>query len=259
MPYYRKRRFYRKRRYNNKRKFSRYTTYKNRGSKAQAAQIYALNRRINRIESRTKPEILEFVPTPQGRLINPPATEGDINKWTSMNVVHITDLGSDFGYKMVNQSVRVNKIIIWGAFERNFESVMAHDNVSCGYVRFAVVQYPAERYVNISSDDIFNLESGTAGFTSPLKKGCGSHCKILKVVNIKISSTDPITKTFKFTIYPKYKIVHKSLDAGGQVVADQRMKGGICIVPVGFMETNNTNSPSTYHLTLESKALYVDN
>ena len=37
--------------------FSKYSTYKNRTSKAQAYQIYRLNKKINYIQNRTKPEV----------------------------------------------------------------------------------------------------------------------------------------------------------------------------------------------------------
>lgn len=54
---YRRRRYGRRRRRRGNRKFSRFNTYRNRSSKAQAYQIYSLNRKINAIQKRTKPEI----------------------------------------------------------------------------------------------------------------------------------------------------------------------------------------------------------
>lgn len=53
---YRRRNGRRRRKRGNKR-FSRFNTYRNRSSKAQAYQIYSLNRKINAIQKRTKPEI----------------------------------------------------------------------------------------------------------------------------------------------------------------------------------------------------------
>lgn len=55
-------RSYRKspRRYRRGSKFSRYNTFRYRSSKAQANQIYSLNKKINSIEQRTKPEIKIF-------------------------------------------------------------------------------------------------------------------------------------------------------------------------------------------------------
>ena len=53
---YTKRRTYRKT--SNRKKFSKYSTYKNRSSAAQANQIYQLNKRITRVEKKNKPEYL---------------------------------------------------------------------------------------------------------------------------------------------------------------------------------------------------------
>lgn len=48
------------RRYRRGSKFSRYNTFRYRSAKAQANQIYSLNKKVNKIEQRTKPEIKIF-------------------------------------------------------------------------------------------------------------------------------------------------------------------------------------------------------
>lgn len=57
MAYRRRRRTYRRRRAPIKYRMTRYNTYRYRSSKAQANQIYRINRKVNNIEKRTKPEI----------------------------------------------------------------------------------------------------------------------------------------------------------------------------------------------------------
>lgn len=47
---------YAKRYYKKKSTFSKYNTYKNRSAKSQAYQIYQLNKKVNRIEAKTRPE-----------------------------------------------------------------------------------------------------------------------------------------------------------------------------------------------------------
>lgn len=265
MPYsYRSRyrRTYRSKSKRYRRTFSRYNTYRNRSSIAQANQIYKLNRRITRIESNTKPEYLEFNNVPDGTQILTPVS---LNQWQQLTISHVTDLASStfFGGLMKDTTARVLKVIVWGALERNPailpQDVVTHDAaMSCCYVRLAVIQYQAEKYADISVADIFDMEHGPLGYYHPLKRGCGSHGRILKVFNIKISSQDPVTKNFKFVIKPKYKIVRKSLDENGEAVTNQRMKGGIVILPIGYVENNEITYPDTFHFSLTTKVIYTD-
>lgn len=60
MAYRRRRRNYRRRRTPRRYKLSRLNTYRYRSSKAQANQIYRINRKINAIQKRTKPETKIF-------------------------------------------------------------------------------------------------------------------------------------------------------------------------------------------------------
>lgn len=270
MPYYRSR--YRRgyssssrskyRRY--KRTFSRYNTYRNRSSVAQAGQIYKLNRRITRIESNTKPEYLEYNVNAVGSAI---ATQADINEWDELNLLHVTDgtvsstgVSDDFAARIKDTSARQIKVVVWGALERNPQSAAGgnHDlPFSCCYVRMVAMQYQAERYADVSGSDFFDTGNGPTSFYAPLKRGCGTHGKILRVFNVKITSLDPTTKNFKFIIRPKNKIVRKTF-TGGLPTASQRMKGGIVIVPVGYVEENNERLTSAYHLTLKAKVIYTD-
>lgn len=270
MPYRRYRRGYRTSRYRRyKKTFSKYNTYRNRNAVAQANQIYRLNRRISRIESNTKPEYLEYITSAVGNLISEPTT---INAWTKgTNILHVTDGtvtsgtppgATGFAAKIKDASARVLKIIVWGALERNPGTIPSdtfyEPPFSCAYVRVACVQYLAEKYVDIDPADIFKMGDGPSGYLEPLKKGCGSVGRILKVFNIKISSQDPMTKPFKFIIKPKNKIVRKTYAIDGTLTPSQRMKGGIVLLPISYMETNNDKNNTNYHLTLKAKVIYTD-
>lgn len=253
----------RSRRY--KRTFSKYNTYRNRSSVAQANQIYKLNRRITKIESNTKPEYLEYSPTSIATKI--PITTG--NNWATLTPLHITDgtvdansTATGFAAKIKDLSARQIKICVWGSFERNpvaeVTGVVKHDYpFSCGYVRMVVMQYPAERYVDASAFEFFTNDGGPSSFYAPLKKGCGTHGKVLKVFNIKISTMDPMTKTFKFYVKPKNKIVRKT-SSNGVLTPSQRMKGGIVVLPVGYFESNNQDDTPDYYLNLNAKVIYTD-
>lgn len=272
MPFARKnsyRRYNRKRSYNRyKRTFSRYNTYRNRSSVAQASQIYKLNRRISRIESNTKPEYLEYMPDAVGSQLSLPLATND---WSELNKLHLTDgtvsssnppAASGFAGKIRDSIARVLKVIVWGALERNPEAIATssyrEEQMSCGYVRIAVVQYLAEKYVDVNTSNIFEMGDGPTGFTAPLKKGCGTEGRIIKVINLKISSQDPLTKNFKYVIKPKNKIVRKTYKVDGSLTPSQRMKGGIVLCPIGFHEKNNDTENTTYHLTLKAKVIYTD-
>lgn len=253
---------YRNRRNRYRRTFSKYNTYRNRSSVSQANQIYKLNKRISKIESTTKPEYLEYNVAPDSNVIQP---YNQLNVWSSLNVLHITDLASDpnFGFIMKGASARAFKIVVWGTLEREPQALpndlVQHDfAMSCCYVRMAVIQYQAEKYADISCDSIFDMNNGPLSFYQPLRKGCGSLCRILKIFNIKISSQDPVTKNFKFVIKPKNKVVHKSFTEEGDPIYNQRMKNGIAIIPIAYVESNNVKTPDLFHCAIAAKVIYTD-
>lgn len=246
-----------------KRTFSKYNTYRNRSSTAQANQIYKLNRRITKIESNTKPEYLEYMPSSITQTI-----QNTLNNWQELNLLHITDgtvsttsQVSDFAAKIKDNAARQIKIIVWGTLARHAASNtggLNHDiPFSCGYVRMAVVQYQAERYADVTGGEFFNLTDGSNNYYAPLKKGCTTHGKILRIVNVKISSLDPTIKNFKFIIKPKQKIVRKTA-ANGIVTPSQRMKGGIVVVPIGYVLKNNEEFETTYQFSIKAKVIYTD-
>lgn len=257
MPSYRyyKKRFY-KSRYNRyrKQKFSRFNTYKNRSAKSQAYQIYQLNKRINKIQNTTKPECLEYEGQTQTYNIT---TLTNSNIWGVKSIYDITELGARFGASMKNQSCRINKIIFWGTLERNTTAAgTSIDRDCCGYVRIAFIQYTAARYADIDPDTIFESSTGPTSFKSPLLKGCNTHGRILKVVNLKITTEDPTTKPFKFVLRPKFRIVRKPNDINE--MSTVRMKGGICACIIGLRESNGAAATETINLNIKSKVLYYD-
>lgn len=245
-----------------KRTFSKYNTYRNRSSVAQANQIYKLNRRITKIESNTKPEYLEYAPSSISQVI-----QNTPNNWQEMNILHITDgtvattsVASGFAAQIKDLSARQIKIIVWGTLMRHpaSDSAGLHDiPFSCAYIRMAVVQYQAERYADVSGGEFFNLNDGSNNYYAPLKKGCTTHGRILRVVNVKISSLDPTIKNFKFIIKPKQKIVRKTI-TNGNPTPSQRMKGGIVVVPIGYVLKNNEGTESTYEFSIKAKVIYTD-
>lgn len=247
-----------------KRTFSKYNTYRNRSSTAQANQIYRLNRRITKIESNTKPEYLEYQPA--GIATQIPNTAN--NNWATLTPLHLSDgavdansVATEFAAKIKDASARQIKICVWGSFERNptvATTTADHDlPYSCGYVRVAVIQYLAERYADASALEFFTDSGGPSSFYAPLVKGCGTHGRILRVFNIKISTLDPTTKNFKFYIKPKNKIVRKT-SSNGTLTPSQRMKGGIVLLPIGLVETNNQKDIPSYWLNINAKVIYTD-
>lgn len=271
MPFARKK-FYRRgytskyRRY--KRTFSKYNTYRNRSATAQANQIYKLNRRVTKIESATKPEYLEYVA--QTISSNVPVAV-DNNGWSELQRIHVSDgsvdnqgVATGFAAQIKESSARQIKLIVWGTLERNPAplgqdvNTLTHDiPFACCYIRIAVVQYIAERYADASGYEFFTNTGGPSAWLAPLKKGCGTHGRVLKVINLKISTLDQVTKNFKYTIRIKNKIVRRT-SSGGTLTGNQRMKGGIVLLPVGMVEKNNQEDPPQFWLNTNAKVIYTD-
>lgn len=263
-PYRRyKKRYYKYKSRNYRRgKYSRYGTYKNRSSTAQASQIYGLSRRITRIESDTKPEYIQMEQNGYAKQI---VSNTDQNVWTTLENYNITSLQHSttiggtlqigFGDLIVNKTARVFKVIVWGTLEREVDpsqTDMFDRDTSC-YVRLALCQYNAVRYADITPAEIFEYNSGPTSYNAPLKKGCATHAKILKVINLKITGYDPNIINFKRVIRIRNKIVHKDDNENA------RLKNGLCLVGIGLRDKGGPAAVTNrYFVNLKAKAIYTD-
>lgn len=221
MAYRKYKKNYYKRKYN-KYKFTKYNTYKNRSSKAQANQIFTLNKKIKNLETKTKPEMKEY--TPNDYLLSPADKQTTINVWNTIQTYNAT---ADLSEKIDASTCRFSKIIFNGVLERVNNTKLEGNSLgtqqfdtfkySC-YVRLAVLYLPTEKAYTPAADEFFEQMQpmtsvtetyGPSGFKAPLKKGCGSICKILKVKRYKITQTNINAIPVKFSVnlwkYNKFK------------------------------------------------------
>lgn len=259
MPSYRwyKKRYYKQRTNKNYRngKFTRYNTYRYRSAKSQATQIYNLSKRISKIENTTKPELLEYMPTAYSQ---PITTQTNKNNWDVMDVFHVTDRTAGFGTVIKEDSARIYRIKIWGILQREIGASpptnnYAFDRDSSVYIRLAIFQYQAAKATDVDTRSIFDTTAGPKDFKAPLKKGCLDHGRIIKVINLKMDNYDPTNKTFKYSFRLKQRIVRKIADQ-----AEECLKNGVAVLPVGLRVANSSNDASQYFLNMGSTVLYYD-
>lgn len=256
---YSKRRFY-KRRYRNyyKRKFSRYNTYKNRSAKSQASQIYALNRKIDRIEKRTKPEIKY---ARKDNLYTENFRYDNILQLWNHKILHLTGPASDVttgqGVNLQNiisgQTCRLQGIKIWGELCRTDNAVTGLG----GYARLLAIQYKNSRQSGFSMTDLFsNYDDGTAGamttsfLTEPLKNHASSVGKIL--FNKVVSLNNSLTNNYPISIYiPASKLLTWMSNS-----TDPINKGDVDLVVV--FGQNATSVDVKFRISLNCQVWYTD-
>lgn len=203
MPYYKRyrRRFYKKKRSYNKRKFSRFNTYKNRSSKSQAYQIYSLNRKINRIEYKTRPEYKTIVNRAHSAIYTNDDGTGGHQFWHILNSDNINFLQNIDG-----EFARFIGLKFWGNVFRP-ENALA-DIYS--WFRVIVLQYPHARGDGVSVPDLFLSYTDQtvvdADINRPFIEHVSKTVKILADKKFVLSNSDVKNKPFKFRVRPKLNI-----------------------------------------------------
>ena len=262
MAYSRYRR-YRRRYYKNKSryyrsKFSRYNTYKNRSAKSQAYQIYSLNKKLNNIEKRTKPEILY---ARRDAMFTENFRYQDVLQLWNHRILHITGpAGSGTDGQGVNlqniitgQTCRLQGVKIWGELCRTSTSVVGVG----GYVRFLAIQYKNCRQSGISMTDVFSdYDDSTAGamttsiLTEPLKNHASAVGKIL--FNKVVTLNNTMVNNYPISLYiPAYKLrtwMNNSTDPVN--------KGDIDLIVI--FGQNSTTTEIKFRLSLSCQVWYTD-
>lgn len=255
MPTYRryKKRFYKrygsKRSYNNK--FSRFNTYRNRSSKAQAYQIYSLNKRVSNIEKNTKPEYLIYESTTSyGKDITAQENTGN---WVSLDNYVVTNDAFDVAVK--DKTARILKVIIWGSFQRNNTNIAQNtlDRDLSGYVKMLVLQHRKDGGIGDVPSNFYQTQGGPRNFYAPLIEGASQHDRILKYKRIRITNETPNIVNFKMTIKLKNRIYNKTTD---QTVG-AKGKGCIYLVMSGLSSTAGDAS-AKFSLFINSRVIYTD-
>ena len=252
-----KKRFYK--RYGSRKRrttFSRYSTYRYRSSKAQANQIYRLNRRINKIEKSTKPEILTYDTNNYKTIFS--YSDSTPGKWTSLPKFFATDTVFN-NAKVLNKSCRIRKVIFYGTLSRdtNFDEFDLERDPS-SYLRMLVLQHrdnsKIEENNTTLTDQYFIQDNGILDYDAPLVSGASTHDRILKYKKFKITSFNPNIINFKFSVYPYYNVYTKTdnINTGDG-------KGSIYCVMSGYhFGSQNSLVNSETVLLLRARIIYYD-
>lgn len=269
MGYRRNKKLYYKR-HARKRTFTRFNTYKNRSAKAQAYQIYALNRRVNNLRTATKPEMKEYITTQPFT-----GTSSIDNNWASINTL-LVNPRLTFGDNLNGNSARLSKLIVSGLFARSnnvdLSSTVAPHQFDtfkyAGYVRIAVIYFPNAHTYTPDNTQFFqtktpsNFNAHAEAFKAPLIKGCGSKAMILKVKRYKITNANVNNVPIKFTVnlwkLNRFKPGYIRNNEEGL----ENERGSIFIVGDILQDPGNqaTQSSLSYQFDIElyTKLLYYD-
>lgn len=184
-----KRRNYHRRRY----AFTRFNTYRKRSAKAQAYQIYRLNKKINTIERKTKPEIKTLFSTYNFNV-------GDYCNYTFGSLTR--GQGLDFDGRLL----RMQNINAWFVLYKDPGLVGINSDVINFTATCRVVVYQlreATSTILSTPDQVFNLtqeerelannlarkNAWMKAIYGPLKEGISARIKILRDFRISLSPT----------------------------------------------------------------------
>lgn len=237
-----------------KRTFSKYNTYKYRSAKSQAYQIYALNKKINRIENKTRPEFKTGRKDSFMTLTTP--YESVRQLWNhSIKLITSTD-GVNFHSADIQNGLfcRLCGLTIWGNILRT-DSNATH---TAGFLRVIVVQYRQARSAGISMPDLFSgyNDGATSDMTSvilkePFKDHVASTVKIITNRVYKLNNNDINNVPFKITV-PGRRLLNFSMNSTEDIA-----KGDICVVAIYGQD--HTTTASAYKITMSAKICYTDN
>lgn len=247
MVRYYKRRTYR-RRYNRFR-FSKYNTYKNRSSKSQAKQIYQLNKKINRIEAKTRPEFKtgrkdEFLTLNSYFTNNQLWTHG-LSMITGVDGVNLHDEQIQHGL-----FARLCGLTIWG----NVERVNVNATHTAGFLRLMIFQFKEARQDSLSMDDIFSgyneTDMNSSIMKEPFKDHITASIRIVSNKVYKINNNDIHNVPFKISI-PGYKLLNFSENSTEPIA-----KGDILVCAV--LGQDKATEGVAYRMKLSCKLCYTD-
>lgn len=246
MPYYKRYHKSSKFRRYRKNRFSKYNTYKNRSSKAQAGQIYALNKKVNNIERKTRPELIQHLNPAYQATIN--FTTLSNNWYTTAGQAHFTPQTWETNIK--DKMCRINKLILYGVLEREAGTDGTIDTKGSCLVRMAILQTKQEKTSLLTPSYLFSGNEGTLDYKAPLLAGASSEDRILGVFNIDLVREYQNMKNFKITIPLKYKQYVKP------AASSSYGKGYLYAVCQFF--SDQVGAKVRYVFTLRSKLLYTD-
>lgn len=242
------------RRYRKRYTFSRYNTYRNRSSKSQAYQIYSLNKKVNRLESKTKPEFKTGRKDAFMTLTTRYSAAAQL--WNHDIKYVTTNQGIDLHSNDIQKGLfcRLCGLTLWGNIVRT-DSNATH---TAGLLRLIIFQYRQSRHGGISMDDIFSgyNDGDNSNMTStilkePFKDHISSTIKIVTNRVYKLNNNDINNVPFKITV-PGRRLLNFAMNS-----TDPQARGDIGVIAIYGQD--NTTTASAYKISISAKLCYTDN
>lgn len=256
MPYGKFRRNYYRRRYyrRGKSNLSNYSIATRTNSRSQATQIYALKKRIDNIQRRTKPEIKQLVNNSQ--ITVPTFTAGNNSLLNMQYIAGITGDGEGTGGNNFCRNLTYK-----GYFSANYQTIS--NDVQPVNFRIVIFQTKATRDSWVNFNDIFtginnatqettaisNSDAQTA-FNSPLKEGCARTVKILSDRKYYLSYQRPQI-TAKITVNRLLNTYKLNESDGSEIIG----KGVIFAFILAYTPSSTVLN---YNMDYNQKLAYTD-
>ena len=209
--YYNSKRYSKRRYYKRRRQFSRLNTYRNRSSKAQAYQIYSLNKKINRVYKLTKPEVQIYTDdvnnsgTPH---LDLNLTTSDVNGYVSGVAPLITRQNNCF----VGHYARIRDITITGSLEFQGNPAEGPQAQTCG-LRLIFFRLKSDMVENPSRTDILKIVNDKPNnyyLNCPLEQGFSTRYKLVKDVRMVMTPQSGPAKSYKIHFKYPYALLSKA-------------------------------------------------
>lgn len=201
-----KKRYYKRRYYKRRNPLRKGNIFSKKSAKSQAKQIYALNKKINRIEWKTKPEIT----TLSCSLLQKPENRQPVKTWNDkFALIEQGLLGAGhLNYQIHGSMLRMQDITVYGQISNemfNYINSSLGNAVSdvplTGYLRIVVVKFN-QNAQNLPPTVFKPFTEGVADMgliNGPLVSGVSSCFKIVKDKVVKINAANP-SKFFRIKI-----------------------------------------------------------
>lgn len=206
-----RRRTYGKKKFYKKRTFSRFNTYRHRSSKAQAYQIYKLNKKLNYVYKMNKPEIQIYTDDTN----NNGTPHFDINLTTSEVQGYktgITEVITKNNGCFNGHYARIKDVTITGTLEYIGNPNETAQTQICG-LRLIFFRLKADTYDPPSRTDVMKVvynKPNNYYLNSPLEPGFSTRYKLVKDFRTVLTPTSGPTKSFKITFKYPYALLSKS-------------------------------------------------
>lgn len=240
-------------------KFTRFNTYRNRSAKAQAYQIYALNKKVNGVLRANKPE----VQTSQGNCVTD--TNGDsyttvVNQSTDAMMWTVIPPGRFTTFN--NKLARVRDIKVYGTLSSEYSlAYPAVLRLIFFQAKKDIVGVPLpSQIVNYVAGNNSEFEKG------PLRTGITANYNIVGMKNIVISPSFYRTKTFKIKLTKLYNFRTETAFQSIPIATslDQQVfpKGSVFCLSLfsnqGFRQSSSDTYPALTLKNFTYKLSYVD-